>query len=37
MGFATETWVEDGIRYFAINDVDAQDVRQLCDLLKQAG
>jgi anti-sigma factor RsiW len=37
MGFATETWVEDGIRYFAISDVDAQDVRQLCDLLKRAG
>jgi anti-sigma factor RsiW len=37
MGFATETWVEDGIRYFAISDVDAQDLRQLCDLLKRAG
>lgn len=35
MGFETQTWVEDGIRYFAISDVDAQDVRALCDLLKQ--
>jgi anti-sigma factor RsiW len=36
MGFATETWVEDGIRYFAISDGDPQAVRQLCDLLKQS-
>jgi anti-sigma factor RsiW len=35
-GFNTQTWVEDGIRYFAISDVNAQDVRQLCDLLRQA-
>ncbi len=33
--FNTQTWVEDGIRYFAISDVNPQDVRQLCDLLKQ--
>jgi anti-sigma factor RsiW len=36
-GFATETWVEEGIRYFVISDVDAADVRDLCDLLKPAG
>jgi len=35
MGFETQTWAEDGIRYFAISDVNAQDVRQLCDLLKR--
>jgi anti-sigma factor RsiW len=35
-GFNTQTWVEDGIRYFAISDVSPQDVRQLCDLLKTA-
>jgi anti-sigma factor RsiW len=35
-GFNTQTWVEDGIRYFAISDVNAEDVRQLCDLLKTA-
>jgi anti-sigma factor RsiW len=36
MGFATESWVEDGIRYFAISDADGQDVKRLCDLLKEA-
>jgi anti-sigma factor RsiW len=36
-GFATETWVEEGIRYFVISDVNAADVRHLCDLLKPAG
>jgi anti-sigma factor RsiW len=36
MGFATESWVEDGIRYFAISDADGQDVKRLCDLLKDA-
>jgi hypothetical protein len=36
-GFATETWVEERIRYFVISDVDAADVRHLCDLLKPAG
>jgi anti-sigma factor RsiW len=35
--FTTQTWVEEGIRYFAISDVDAEDVRQLCSLLKPAG
>ena len=34
-GFNTQTWVEDGIRYFAISDVNSQDIHQLCDLLKQ--
>jgi len=28
-GFQTQSWTEDGIRYFAISDVNAQDVRQL--------
>ena len=36
MGFETETWVEDGLRYFAVSDGEAQDVRQLCDLLAQS-
>jgi len=35
-GFTTQTWVEDGIRYFAVSDVNAEDIRQLCDLLKQS-
>lgn len=34
-GFNTQTWVEDGIRYFAISDVDPHDISQLCDLLKK--
>jgi anti-sigma factor RsiW len=33
-GFNTQTWVEDGIRYFAISDVNPQDIHRLCDLLK---
>jgi anti-sigma factor RsiW len=33
-GFNTQTWVEDGIRYFAISDVDPRDIHRLCDLLK---
>jgi anti-sigma factor RsiW len=37
MGFETQSWAEDGIRYFAISDVNAQDVRQLCELLKRQG
>jgi anti-sigma factor RsiW len=36
-GFNTQTWVEDGVRYFAISDVNPADIRKLCDLLKQAG
>jgi anti-sigma factor RsiW len=36
MGFQTQTWVEDGLRYFAISDVNGDDVRQLCDLLKRS-
>ena len=36
MGFQTMTWVEDGLRYFAISDVNGDDVRQLCDLLKKS-
>jgi len=36
MGFQTQSWVADGIRYVAISDVDAQDLHHLCDLLKQA-
>jgi len=34
-GFQTESWTEDGIRYFAISDVNPQDVRELCDLLRR--
>ena len=34
-GFSTQTWVEGGIRYFAISDVNPDDIRQLCDLLKR--
>jgi anti-sigma factor RsiW len=36
MGFNSQTWVEDGIRYFAVSDVNGEDVRRLCDLLKDA-
>ena len=35
-GYASQTWVEDGIRYFAISDADAQDVHNICELLKKA-
>lgn len=36
-GFNTQTWVEDGIRYFAVSDVDMRDIAEICDLLKKAG
>ena len=32
-GFNTQTWVEDGVRYFAISDVNPEDIHQLCNLL----
>ena len=35
-GYASQTWVEDGVRYFAISDADPQDVHNLCELLKKA-
>jgi len=35
-GFNTQTWVEDGVRYFAISDVNPEDIHQLCNLLKQS-
>ena len=35
-GFNTQTWVEDGVRYFAVSDVNPQDIRELCELLKKA-
>ncbi len=35
--FTTQTWTEDGLRYFVISDVNPDDMRQLCDLLKRAG
>ena len=34
-GFQTQSWSEDGLRYFAISDVNPNDVRQLCELLKR--
>jgi anti-sigma factor RsiW len=35
-GFNTQTWSQDGIRYFAISDVNPADIAHLCALLKQA-
>jgi anti-sigma factor RsiW len=35
-GFNTQTWIEDGIRYFAISDVNPQEIHQLCDLMKRS-
>lgn len=32
-GFVTQTWSEDGVRYFAVSDVNADDVRKLCEML----
>jgi|SRR5947209_12134298 len=37
LGFNTQSWTEDGMRYFAISDVNPQDVRELCDRLKRQG
>jgi anti-sigma factor RsiW len=36
MSFQVETWTEDGLRYFAVSDVNGEDVRQLCALLKKS-
>jgi len=35
-GLTSMTWSEDGVRYFAVSDAPADDVRRLCDLLKEA-
>jgi anti-sigma factor RsiW len=35
-GFQVQTWSEDGLRYVAISDVNADDVRKLCEMLKAA-
>ena len=35
-GFQVQTWSEDGLRYVAISDVNAEDVRRLCEMLKAA-
>jgi len=37
LGFNTQSWTEDGIRYFAISDVNPQDIQQLCERLKRQG
>jgi anti-sigma factor RsiW len=36
LGFEVQTWTEDGVRYLAISDASADDVQQLCQLLKAA-
>jgi anti-sigma factor RsiW len=35
-GFQVQTWSEDGLRYVAVSDVNAEDVRKLCEMLKSA-
>lgn len=37
LGFNTQSWTEDGIRYFAISDVNPQAIQQLCERLKRQG
>ena len=37
LGFNTQSWTEDGMRYFAISDVNANDIRELCERLKRQG
>ena len=37
LGFNTQSWTEDGLRYFAISDVNPNDVRELCERLKRQG
>lgn len=36
LGFVTQTWTEDGLRYFAVSDVNPADLHHLCELLKDA-
>ncbi len=33
-GFQVQSWSEDGLRYVAVSDVNADDVRKLCEMLK---
>jgi anti-sigma factor RsiW len=35
-GFQVQSWSEDGLRYVAVSDVNADDVRKLCEMLKAA-
>jgi anti-sigma factor RsiW len=35
-GFQMQSWSEDGLRYVAVSDVNADDVRKLCEMLKAA-
>ncbi|MFL6299780.1 MAG: anti-sigma factor family protein [Terriglobales bacterium] len=35
LGFNTQSWTEDGLRYFAVSDVNPNDVRELCERLKR--
>jgi anti-sigma factor RsiW len=37
LGFNTQSWTEDGLRYFAISDVNPNDVHELCERLKRQG
>jgi anti-sigma factor RsiW len=37
LGFNTQSWTEDGLRYFAISDVNPNDIRELCERLKRQG
>lgn len=37
MSFTVETWTNNGLRYFVVGDVGAQDVEALSQLLKNAG
>jgi anti-sigma factor RsiW len=34
--FSVETWTADGLRYFAISDVGAQDLHRLAELMRRA-
>ena len=35
-GFQMQSWSEDGLRYVAVSDVNPDDVRKLCEMLKTA-
>ena len=37
VSFTTESWTQNGLRYFAIGDASAEDIRALGKLLRDAG
>jgi anti-sigma factor RsiW len=37
MSFTTESWTKNGLRFFVVGDVGAQDIEKLSNLLRSVG